>query len=83
MVDYKKMQPMQQRKVLNVFNEQAFERLGVENGVNLVGNFAGYRGLQTRFEASWRSGRYVTKICEAMNLHLTGTIEKSLSTGYR
>ncbi len=40
------MQPMQQRKVLNVFNEQAFERLGVENGVNLVGNFAGYRGLQ-------------------------------------
>ena len=36
MVDYKKMQPMQQRKVLNVLNEQAFERLGVENGVNLV-----------------------------------------------
>lgn len=72
-----KMQPMQQRKVLNVFNEQAFERLGVENGVNLVGNFAGYRGLQQGLKQVGGVEGMSQKICEAMNLHLTGTIEKA------
>ena len=44
------MHPGQQRKVLNIFNQQAFEKQGVENGASLVTNFAGYRGLQQGLE---------------------------------
>lgn len=73
---WQKMQPVQQRKVLNVFNEQAFERLGAENGANLVANFAGYRGLQQGLEKIGGTKGIAQEICESMNLHLTNTIEK-------
>lgn len=72
-----KIRPTQQRRVLNLFNEQAFKRLGVENGTNLVTNFAGYRGLQQGLEKMGGSKGIAQEICESMNLHLTSTIEKA------
>ena len=72
-----KMHPGQQRKVLNIFNQQAFEKLGVENGASLVTNFAGYRGLQQGLEKIGGTNGLTQEICNSMNLHLTNTIEKA------
>lgn len=72
-----KMHPGQQRKVLNIFNQQAFEKLGVENGASLVANFAGYRGLQQGLEKIGGTNALTQEICNSMNLHLTNTIEKA------
>ena len=71
-----KMHPGQQRKVLNIFNQQALEKLGVENGASLVTNFAGYRGLQQGLEKIGGTNGLTQEICNSMNLHLTNTIEK-------
>lgn len=71
------MHPGQQRKVLNIFNQQAFEKQGVENGASLVTNFAGYRGLQQGLEKIGGTNGLTQEICNSMNLHLTNTIEKA------
>ena len=72
-----KMHPVQQRKVLNIFNQQAFEKLGGENGASIVTNFAGYRGLQQGLEKIGGTNGLTQEICNSMNLHLTNTIEKA------
>ena len=69
-----KMRPMQQRKVLNVFNEQAFKRLGVENGATVVANFAGYRGLQQGLKAGGGTQGMAEQISQSMNEYISETL---------
>lgn len=73
----KKMHPTQQRKVLNVFKQQAFERLGVEDGANLVVSFAGYRGLQQGLKSVGGTNGIAQKTSESVNFHLTDSINKA------
>lgn len=72
-----KMTPEQQRKILNVFNEQAFERLGAEKGANQVAKFAEYRCIQGCLRQVGGVKGMVQEICTSMNLNLTGSIEKA------
>ena len=72
-----KMHPMQQRKVLNVFNEQAFKRLGAENGATVVANFAGYRGLQQGLKAVGGTQGMAEQISRSMNEYISETLEKA------
>ena len=69
-----KMHPMQQRKVLNVFNEQAFKRLGAENGATVVANFAGYRGLQQGLKAVGGTQGMAEQISRSMNEYISETL---------
>ncbi len=69
-----KINPKQQRKVLSVFNRQAFERLGVENGANIVADFAGYRGLQSGLKQVGGTKGLSQSIIDSIDLHLTDTI---------
>lgn len=73
----RRVSPDKQRKVLNLFNEQAFQRLGVENGSAVVVNFAGYRGLQQGLKAVGGTQGMAEQISQSMNGYIAETLEKS------
>ena len=74
-----KISPNKQRKILTLFNTKSFENLGVDQGANLIVNFAGYKGFRKGMQQVGGSEGIAQEICESLNLQLRRTIEKASS----
>lgn len=72
------LSPDKQRKVLNIFNEQAFKKLGPKNGTTLVGNFAGYRGLQKGLKSVGGTKGLCEEICQSMERSTNEIIQEAM-----
>lgn len=67
--------PEKQRKILNIFNEQAFKKLGAENGADVVVNFAGYRGFQQGLKTVGGTKGIAEQVSQIMKQHLDTIIQ--------